>query len=204
MIRLLRPIYINIIGPMFTRQGPAVPRSRSTGMERSLMPDSGPGKALFAIAGVLLLVSCGLVVLYARERPEFKEEPQPDPDQANEVLDAVLTSEISSVTYIDGRGTSHVYHNMTVAKVILMDIGLRDAGGVSLNKTSLAIEVESRIKEQVQDEVGTRPFSLYMVHGLQTITISGSGGAERGVESAPVTLTDPEDGSDVTVSLILG
>ena len=159
---------------------------------------------MFVLAGALLLVSCGFFVLYARDRPEFKVGASPDPGPANEVLDAVLTSKAWAVTYTDMHGTVHRYTNMTGAEIILMDMGLRDMGGVGLNKTSLANDVEGRLREMVQDEVGTRPFTIYILHGLESVTISGGHGASEGVASIPVMLTDPKDGSKVTVKLVLG
>lgn len=173
-------------------------------MVRFPMPDIDPRKALFAIATALFLVSCGFFMLYARDRPEFKVEAHPDPTPANDVLDAVLTSEVRSVQYTDAHGAVHTYTNMTGAKLILMDIGLRDMGGAGLNKTSLVNDIEGPLREMVQDEVGTRPFTVYILHGMESVTISGVKGSSEGVESVPVRLTNPKDGSEVTVKLVLG
>ena len=168
------------------------------------MPETGPRKAMFVIVGALLLASCAFFVLYARDRPEFKVSASPDPGPANEVLDAVLTSQTGVVAYTDMHGTVHSYTNMTGAEIILMDMGLRDMGGASLNKTSLANDVEVLLREMVQDQVGTRPFTMYILHGLESVTISGGKGAPEGVESVPISLTDPKDGSKVTIKLVLG
>lgn len=168
------------------------------------MQETGLRKAMFVMVAVLLLVSCIFFILYARDRPEFKVEASPDPGPANEVLDAVLTSETGAVAYTDMHGTVHRYTNMTGAGIILMDMGLRDMGGASLNKTSLANDVEVRLREMVQDQVGTRPFTMYILHGLERVTISGGKGASEGIESVPISLTDPKDGSKVTIKLVLG
>lgn len=158
------------------------------------MAGKGPGigKAALALFTILLISSVGILTVAMQEAtPKVRGEAQVD---SAGILQALLSSTVDEVTYIDAGGNVSVYTGWTIGALLVEDLELRLNQTVAANLTSMGSGIEGQVTEQLKGLSGLHHYNLKVSFTTTYFRITDVGitGGSQATATLPMKTVDGE------------